>query len=360
MEKYVTNIKDLVIQALTNGSEIKAKAESGDALSCFQMGMVHLLGIKTPIDFKKASVFFENQSLADDPDACRLLGFIGECEGNYSMAFKNYAKAAEATGNESKLPYLNKVFEQRSNLQGFFKSLVLPTKVLNNEITTILNDFIKGGESKNEASYKLVAICDDASILGDDEQFPQETPFELPDVLEVIDIKGNSLLDDSKLPTPISEIMYNCDAAAAECKNKWMEEVPILIEKIGKRLDEEEKERIKKQQEEEAARLKKQQEEKRRAYLQEEAEREFDRKIKKLNRLPILIPAIILSPIALIIIILIFSDMLEKKDVATSISAGIFVFAIFVVLPFFIIKWIVSKYTNRKRKKLIEIHLNSK
>ena len=35
MEKYVTNIKDPVIQILTNGSEIKTKAESGDALSCF-------------------------------------------------------------------------------------------------------------------------------------------------------------------------------------------------------------------------------------------------------------------------------------------------------------------------------------
>lgn len=39
MEKYITNIKDLVILALTNGSEIKAKAESGDALSCFQIGV---------------------------------------------------------------------------------------------------------------------------------------------------------------------------------------------------------------------------------------------------------------------------------------------------------------------------------
>ena len=42
MEKYVTNIKDLVIQVLTNDSKIKAKAESGDALSCFQMGMIRI------------------------------------------------------------------------------------------------------------------------------------------------------------------------------------------------------------------------------------------------------------------------------------------------------------------------------
>ena len=107
MEKYVTNIKDLVIQALTNGSEIKAKAESGDALSCFQMGMIHLLGINTPIDFKKASKYFGNQSLSNDPDANRLLGFIAECEGNYSQAFKNYANAGKANR-----PYINKVSDQ--------------------------------------------------------------------------------------------------------------------------------------------------------------------------------------------------------------------------------------------------------
>lgn len=40
MKKYVTNIKDLVIYVLKNGSEIETKAESGDTLSCFQMGMM--------------------------------------------------------------------------------------------------------------------------------------------------------------------------------------------------------------------------------------------------------------------------------------------------------------------------------
>ena len=106
MEKYVTSIKELVTHALTNGSEIKAKAESGDALACFQMGMIHLLGIDTPIDFKKASEHLGNQSLADDPDANRLLGFIAECDGNYSLAFKNYANATGATGSNAKKPYI--------------------------------------------------------------------------------------------------------------------------------------------------------------------------------------------------------------------------------------------------------------
>ena len=51
MEKYVKNIKVLVIQALTNGSEIKAKAESGDAFSCLQIGKNPILALSVhPID----------------------------------------------------------------------------------------------------------------------------------------------------------------------------------------------------------------------------------------------------------------------------------------------------------------------
>ena len=75
MEKYISSIKDLVIQTITNGSEIKSKANSGDSMGCFQMGMIHLLGINTPVDFKKANQFFSNQSLSDNQNAIRLLGF---------------------------------------------------------------------------------------------------------------------------------------------------------------------------------------------------------------------------------------------------------------------------------------------
>ena len=47
MEKYITNIKDLVSQNLTNDSEIKEKADSGDALLYFQLGtMCDLLKLK--------------------------------------------------------------------------------------------------------------------------------------------------------------------------------------------------------------------------------------------------------------------------------------------------------------------------
>lgn len=102
MEKYISSIKDLVIQALTNGSEIKAKAENGGALSCFQMGRVHLLGINTSIDFKKATNFFDNQSLADNPVANRLIGFIEECESQFHQVFSSYFKA-----DKGNVPHVN-------------------------------------------------------------------------------------------------------------------------------------------------------------------------------------------------------------------------------------------------------------
>ena len=156
MEKYVTNIKDLVIHALTNGSEIKAKADSGDALSCFQMGMIHLLGINTPIDFKKASKFLSNQSLSDDPDANRLLGFIAECEGNYSHAFKNYAQ----TNSSEKDSFLNRVIMGRNHIQDYMKKLDLPI-MLNKEVSSLLTDYAKGKASKTGACVKIAAICND-------------------------------------------------------------------------------------------------------------------------------------------------------------------------------------------------------
>jgi hypothetical protein len=51
MEQYTTSIKDLVILPLSNGSEIKAKAESGDAFSCLQIGKNPILALSVhPID----------------------------------------------------------------------------------------------------------------------------------------------------------------------------------------------------------------------------------------------------------------------------------------------------------------------
>lgn len=378
MAKYISSIRDLMIQAYNNISDIKTKAKGGDPEACFQMGMIHLLGIKTSIDFKNASSFLENQSLADDPDACRLLGFIGECEGNYSAAFKNYANAA---GSKSKQPYMNKVFEERGNLQGFFKKLVLPKAVLNKEVSAIINEYIKGGESKVDASIKLAALCDDeitcleaarslydagdlysakrwlqmGNIANTNELFVTiendlsdlRKAIKLPDVLQIIEIKGNTLITDSNTSFPISGLKYSCDEVAAMCKQKWVDEVPNLIDKIGKRLDEEEKDRIKRQKEEEAAIRKKQKEEEAaRLRKQKEAEQqalleEQEIRRNKIYRRYNIIYGIINAPTIILMIAFLFTEktngFIEKLFIC---AIG---FAIFVYLPYLIIKWIIKK-----------------
>ena len=285
MEKYVTNIKELVIQTLTNGSEIKAKAESGDALSCFQMGMIYLLGIDTKIDFKKASNFFQNQSLSEDPDANRILGFIAECEGNYSQAFKNYANASKAN-----IPYLNKVYKERVNLNGFFKKIDLSGSAQNKIITNVLNEYIKGGDAKVDASIRIALICDDeetclvaAKDLFDAGDYysamswlqngnisenntlyisvkkkiaDSKNAQSLPNTLEVIDIDGNSFLATLDAPPSYAGIKNLCDEQAVACKKEWSGIVSPKIASVEKGIKEEEAARIKKQQEEEAARIK--------------------------------------------------------------------------------------------------------
>ena len=275
MEKYIKNINDLVIQALTNVSKIKAKAGRGDALSCFQMGMIHLLGINTPIDFKKASKFLSNQSLGDDPDANRLLGFIAECEGNYSLAFKNYVKASGSIGSNAQKLY-NKVFSERNNLQSYFKNLELPSTVLNKEITTVLNDYIKGGDTLVDASIKLAMICDDKetcveaaqnlfkvgdfftakrflqngkidkedplSVKIDNKLLESKKSFNFSGFFQIIDIMNNSLLDDKYLPS-VEEMRQLCSKAASSSRNLWQESTKKVLEPIIK----EEKEILKEQ-----------------------------------------------------------------------------------------------------------------
>ena len=377
MAKFISSIRDLMIQAY-NISEIKTKAKNGDPEACFQMGMIHLLGIKTPIDFKKASLFLENQSLADDPDACRLLGFIAECEGKYSLAFKNYANSA---GIKSKLPYINKVFEERNSLQGFFKKLVLPNAVLNKEVSTIINEYIKGGDSKVDASIKLATLCDDEItcleaaqslydagdlysakrwlqmgnvtntnelfVIIENELSESKKSFKLPDVLQVIDIKGNSILSESNSSSSILEIKYACDDVVASCKKTWMEEVPNLIDKIGKRLDEEEKDRIKKQKEEEAARKKKQKEEEAaRLKKHEEAEQqalieEQEIRRNKIYRRYNIIYGILFAPFVILMIAFLFTE--KTNGFMANLIICAIIFAIFVYLPYVIIKWIIKK-----------------
>ena len=306
MEKYVTSIKDLVIQALTNGSEIKAKAESGDALSCFQMGMIHMFGIDTLIDFKEASKYFGYQSLNDDADAKRLLGFIFECEGDYSEAFKRYANAADIKGSDKK-DYITKVYEERNYLLGYFKKIGLADDVLNKEISQLLNDYIGDGHSKIDACIKLANICNDEPLclevaqnyfsIGDyysakkwllkgniDSSnhlyiYVKEQLIEIEDAiktsrdLEVIDINGDSLVEKQNISSRtgidnLNKININT------CKQDWQASVSQVVESIRKVLEEEERIRLQRIQEEEAERLKR---------LQEEEEERQRKKIEVLD-----------------------------------------------------------------------------
>lgn len=340
MEKYVTNIKDLVIQALTNCSEINAKAEDGDALSCFQMGMIHLLGIGTPIDFKKASDYLGNQSLSDDQNANRMLGFIAECEGNYSKSFKNYANASKAN-----IPYINKVYEERVNLKAFFKKIDLFDSAQNKIITNVLNEYIKGGDTKVEASIRIAMICDDeetclvaAKDLFDTGDYysamswlqngnisenntlyssvkkkitDSKNAQNLPNTLEVIDIDGNSFLANLDAISSYAGIKNLCDEQAVVCRKEWHDSVSPKIAIVKKMVEDEETARIKKQKEEEAARKKKQKEEEA-ARLKKQQEEEYQRSLqeleeekkrkKKLKRMIFLV----YLPILLIILAMIF------------------------------------------------------
>ncbi len=386
MEKYVKDIKDLVIQILTNGSEIKAKAKTGDALSCFQMGMIHLLGIDTPIDFNKASQYFENQSLADDNDANRILGFIAECEGNYSQAFKNYANAGK-----SNRPYINKVSEERVNLQSLFKKWDLPNNVQNKIVTNVLNEYIKEDDTKLDASIRIAMICSDevscldaAQLLFDAGEYNSAMRWlqygnisennalytsvkkkitdlmsgqNLPNTLEVVEINGKSFLANLNVAPSYAEIKYLCDEASIDCKKEWNNIVSSKVVSIKKYIKDEEATRIKKQKEEEAARIKKQKEEEAariKKQKEEEAARikkqkeeeqqalleELKARRSKIYRRYNIIYGIISAPFIMLLIVFLLTD---KDSFISNFVFCVCVFALFIFLPYCIIKWIIAK-----------------
>ena len=287
MEKYITSIKDLVIQSLTNGSEIKRKAESGDALSCFQMGMIYLLGINTAVDFKKAVKYFGNQSLVDNQDVNCLLGLIAEFEGNFSQAF-HYYERTESSEIDS---YLDKVIKGRNHLQEYLKKLDMPI-TLNKDISAILGDYTKGEASKMGASIKIAAICNDeqscleaAKCLYDSNdyisavQWLQKGNIEIDNPLyaainksfelsrdtllhsnemKVIDIDGNALLSSDD-PTPyLNEVKKTCEDASVNSAIEWKDENKKNIGKLIRiQKEKEKKERLEAEAEEEARMRKK-------------------------------------------------------------------------------------------------------
>ena len=371
MEKYITNIKDLVIQFMTNGKEMEAKAKEGDAASCFQMGMVHLLGIKASVDFKKASQYFSNQSLADD---------------------------ANVAGGNSKESYIETVIKERGNLQSFLKKLDLPTE-LNKEVSTILVDYVRGGKSKSDAIFKIATICDDqpsailvAQYLCEVEQYKlakrwlqngnvpisnslyatiekketdQEKELYQTKVLEVIEIEGNVLMDNSDIIPSFVNIDNKCNEVGTLCKQEFSNTTLKMIDAIKKQKEEEEA-RIKKQQEEEEARRKKQEaeeearrkreEEARRRKEEEEARRrkeeeeearkkkEEKERLEKKRRKYNLIMLCIYVGFLIVVQIGMYSEEAASDGLMFYMMRCLFVSLMLTFIPYVVVWWIIRSY----------------
>ena len=258
---YITSIKDLVIQMMSNGSQVLFKANNGEPESCFQAGLMNLLGITTPINFKKASHYLNNQSLVGNQDAILLLAFIDECEGDYSKAFRQYAK----TVSGETYTYIEKVIKGRNNLQDLLKNLDLPIS-FNKEISLILKDYGKGKSSRTGASIKIAAICNDeqtcieaAKCLFDAKDYTsaidwlkrgnvglddpmyktineelKKTTLDLLNSkdLQVINLESNSLLSKED-PTPfLNKVRNTCNEASITCSKEWKDKTKSYIDKI--------------------------------------------------------------------------------------------------------------------------------
>lgn len=257
------SVKDLVLETLSNFSQIKTSADKGDAESCFKMGMIYLMGINTKVWFNKASQYFNNQTLLSDHDVILLLGFIEECECNYSQAFQLYAK----NEGDEKDSFIDKVIKGRNHLQDILKKYDLPIS-LNKEISSILSNYGKGKSSKIGACVKIAAICNDqrtsieaAKCLFDSKDYisaidwlkrgnvgPDDSMYKTINEelrkttldllssrdLQVINIETSSLLSKED-PTPFFKKVKNtCNEASMKCREEWKEKNKSLIDKLIK------------------------------------------------------------------------------------------------------------------------------
>ena len=287
MEKYITSIKDFVIESMRNDSQIQYQANVGKPEGCFKKGMIYLLGINTPIDFKKATQHFSNQSLVNNQDANGLLGLIAELEGNFSQAFHYY----ERIENNEKDSYLDKVIKGRNKLQNYLKKLDLPITI-NKEISAILGDYTKGNASKVGACIKIAAICNDeqscleaAKCFYDSKDYISAVQWlhkgnigldnplfvainksfekSKEDLLRSKEIKIIDLEDDSLLssddPTPfLNKVKKECEEASVNSAIEWKDENKKNIGKLIRiQKEKEKKERLEARAEEEARMRKK-------------------------------------------------------------------------------------------------------
>ena len=356
MEKYITSLKDLIAETFRNSFKLNESAKNGDQKACFQMGMVYLLGINTAIDFKKAKLQFSSQSLLNDHDAQRMLGFLSELDGDYSSAFMYYAKAAGGVVDGSDNSYIENVKQERETLRGWLNKWNFPARVLNNAITTILEDYAKGGEKKEKACIEIAAICQDAVscitvariLMGSGDysnalkwlqygaveknnpmyQMIQSKLNEtsnlinLSNVLEVIEIDGCSLFSSIGIAGIFAPARNTLNEISVRCSKLWRKEVMPKIEIIKRKWEEEEKNRIQKEEEDRLRALKQ-------AELLELEEK--IRKKKRRDKIINIILSILFLPYVLICVF-------EDGDFLVKFFA-LMLFA----LPFLAVRWIVIK-----------------
>ena len=360
MEKYITSLKDLIAETSRNSFKLNESAKNGDPKACFQMGMVYLLGINTAIDFKKAKLQFSSQSLLNDHDAHRMLGFLSELDGDYSSAFMSYAKAAGSAVDDLENSYIEKVIQEREALRDWFSKWKLPTRVLNNAITTILKDYAKGGDKKEKACIEIAAICQDAvsciiaaQILSESGDYSDamqwlqygavesnnpiyqkiesrlneiSSSINLSDVLEVIEIEENSLLSGIDIVGIFAPAKNALNEISTRCSRLWRKEIMPKIETIKNKWEKEEKNRIKKEEDD------------RRHALKQAELMELEEKIRKKKRRDKIINIVLLVFFFPMLLASIFADM----GIGSKIVALIF----FTALPFLLVRWIVIKVVD--------------
>lgn len=281
-----------------------------------------------------------------------MLGFLSELDGDYSAAFMYYAKAAGGVVDGSDDSYIENVKQERETLRGWLNKWNFPVRVLNNAITTILEDYAKGGEKKEKACIEIAAICQDAVscitvariLMGFGDyldamqwlqygaveknnpmyQMIQSKIYEnsrfinLSNVLEIIEIDGCSLLSNIDIAANFAPARNALNGISVRCSKLWRKEVMPKIESIKSIWKKEEKNRIKKEEED-----------RQRALKQAEL-LELEEKIRKKKRRDKIIDIVL----SILFLPYVWEYLIIDED---------YVSLCFAALPFWAVRWFVIK-----------------
>lgn len=237
-------------------------------------------------------------------------------------------------------------------MRGWLNKWNFPVRVLNNAITTILEDYAKGGEKKEKACFEIAAICQDAVscitvariLMGSGDysnalkwlqygaveknnpmyQMIQSKLNEtsslinLSNVLEVIEIDGCSLLSSIDIAGIFAPARNTLNEKSVRCSELWRKEVMPKIEIIKSIWKKEEKNRIKKEEEDRLRALK-------------QAELlELEEKIRKKKRRDKIIDIVL----SILFLPYVWEFLIINED---------YVSLFFTALPFWALRWFVIK-----------------